>query len=203
MNGNNIVLITKRGIIKKTSLEAYSHPRTAGVNAVNLREGDELVDVLLVNDASHFLVVTRNGMAIRFDGSEVRVMGLVAAGVNAIKLAGKDLVAGIVELAGKGDLVLVASNGLGWRIEPDGFPVQGRYGQGVIGCRLEPGVELIGVVYGKKNYQFTLHFKKAAARTCRVDDINQGRRAGKGEQLVQLTAGDDVRRIVTTSDAGE
>jgi len=100
-------------------------------------------------------------------------------------------------------VILVASNGMGWRIEPDGFPVQGRYGQGVIGCRLEPGVEIVGVVYGKKNYIYSLRLKKAAARTCRVDDIAISRRAGKGEQLVQLTSGDRVVKIVITSDAGE
>jgi len=198
-----VATITRQGLIKKSLASELKGPASDLFTLVKVNEDDELVDVLLVNDTSHLLVVTRNGMAIRFDGSEVRVMGLVAAGVNAIKLGGKDLVTGMVELAGKGDVILVASNGMGWRIEPDGFPVQGRYGQGVIGCRLEPAVEIVGVAYGKKNYQYSLRLKKAAARICRVDDIVISRRAGKGEQLVQLASGDRVMKIVITSDAGE
>ncbi|HOS52936.1 MAG TPA: DNA gyrase C-terminal beta-propeller domain-containing protein, partial [Anaerolineaceae bacterium] len=152
---------------------------------------------------AHYLVVTRSGMAIRFEGSEVRPMGLLAAGVNAIKLSAGDEVAGMIEIARKGDVVLVASNGAGWRVEPDGFPLQGRYGQGVIGCRMADGVGLIGVVFGKKNFQYTLHLKKAAAKTCRVDDIGYTKRAGKSEQILQLASGDRVERIVRMMDSAE
>ncbi len=198
-----VVTITRQGLIKKSLASDLKGAASDLFTLVKVNDGDELVDVLLVSDTAHYLVVTRMGMAIRFDGSDVRVMGLIAAGVNAIKLAAKDGVAGMVEIARKGDVVLVASNGLGWRIEPDGFPLQGRYGQGVIGCRLDAGIELIGAVFGKKNYQFTLHLKKAAAKTCRVDDIAYTRRAGKGEQLLQLSAADRVDKIVITLEHGE
>jgi hypothetical protein len=73
----------------------------------------------------------------------------------------------------------------------------------VIGCRLEKGVELVGVVFGKKNYQYALRFKKAAAKTYRVDDIGISRRAGRGEQLVTPAAGDQVVQVIKPSDHGE
>ena len=198
-----VLTITRQGLIKKTLAGELKGPASDLFTLVKVNEGDELVDVLLVTEKAHYLVVTRSGMAIRFDGAEVRPMGLIATGVNAIKLAAGDGVAGMVEIARKGDVVLVASNGTGWRVEPDGFPIQGRYGQGVIGCRMDDGVELIGVVFGKKNNQYTLHLKKAAAKTCRVDDIGYSKRAGKGEQILQLSAGDRVEKVVQLKEPGE
>jgi DNA gyrase subunit A len=198
-----VVTVTKQGLIKKTLASELKGPSSDLFTLVKVNEGDELVEVQLVKDNSHYLIVTKKGMAIRFEGSEVRVMGMIAAGVNVIKLASGDEVAGMVELTGKGEVVLVASNGTGWRIDPDGFPVQGRYGQGVIGCRLDPGIELIGVVFGKKNHQYTLQFKKAAAKTCRIDEIEITRRATKGETLVKLTAGDRITTIKKVTDFGD
>ena len=198
-----LVGITKQGLIKKSLVSDLKGPSSDTFTLVKVNDDDELVEVGLYNDKSHYLVVTRNGMIIRFDGSEVRVMGLIAAGVNAIKLAQTDEVVGMTELAGKGEVVLVSSSGTSWRIEMENIPVQGRYGQGVIGCRLEKGVELVGVVFGKKNYQFALKFKKAAAKACRIDDIGISRRAGRGEQLAQPAAGDRITKIIKAFDFGE
>jgi len=198
-----LVGITKQGLIKKSLVSDLKGPSSDTFTLVKVNDDDELVEVGLYNDKSHYLVVTRNGMIIRFDGSEVRVMGLIAAGVNAIKLASTDEVVGMTELAGKGEVVLVSSSGTSWRIEMENIPVQGRYGQGVIGCRLEKGVELVGVVFGKKNYQFALKFKKAAAKACRIDDIGISRRAGRGEQLAQPAAGDRITKIIKAFDFGE
>ena len=198
-----LVGITKQGLIKKSLVSELKGPSSDTFTLVRVNDDDELVEVGLYSDKSHYLVVTRNGMIIRFDGSEVRVMGLIAAGVNAIKLASTDEVVGMAELAGKGEVVLVSSNGTSWRIEMENIPVQGRYGQGVIGCRLEKGVELVGVVFGKKNYQYALKFKKAAAKACRIDDIGISRRAGRGEQLAQPAAGDRITKIIKSSDFGD
>ncbi len=198
-----LVGITKQGLIKKSLVSDLKGPSSDTFTLVKVNDDDELVEVGLYSDKSHYLVVTRNGMIIRFDGSEVRVMGLIAAGVNAIKLASTDEVVGMTELAGKGEVVLVSSSGTSWRIEMENIPVQGRYGQGVIGCRLEKGVELVGVVFGKKNYQFALKFKKAAAKACRIDDIGISRRAGRGEQLAQPAAGDRITKIIKAFDFGE
>jgi len=163
-------------------------------------EGDRLVDVILASDRSQFLIATHNGMLIRFEGSEVRAMGLLAVGVNAIKLAENDEVVSLVEISGKGEVVLVASNGIAWRLTLENIPLQGRYGQGVIGCRFERGAELIGAVYGKKNYLYGLRFRKAAAKNYRIDDIGISKRAGRGEQLVNLNENDRISKLVQVQD---
>jgi len=148
------------GFIKKSMVSELRGPSSDLFTLVKVNEDDELVDVNLFNEKSNYLIASRNGMIIRFDGSEVRAMGLIAAGVNAIKLAPTDAVVGIVELKNKGEVVLISSNGISWRIAQENIPLQGRYGQGVIGCRLEKGTELVGVVFGKKNTQYGLRFKK-------------------------------------------
>ncbi len=96
VNGNNIVLITKRGIIKKTSLEAYSHPRTAGVNAVNLREGDELLEALLTNGNEEIFIAAREGRCCRFDETDARPMGRNSTGVRGINIEDDDEVIGAI-----------------------------------------------------------------------------------------------------------
>jgi DNA gyrase subunit A len=191
-----IVSITEQGMIKKSLLSDLKGPSSDVFQMVKVNEGDRLIDIQLVHDKSQYIVMTEKGMAIRFEGSEVRVMGLVAAGVNAIKLGKDDWVTGMTELAGKGELSWIASNGLAWRVGLDDFPVQGRYGQGVIGCRLEPGVRVIGICYGKKNHQYALHFQKAAANVFRMDEVTLTLRAGKGVELIKIGPGEKVTQLV-------
>lgn len=198
-----LVSITRQGLIKKSAVSELRGPSSDLFTMVKVNEDDELVDVNLFNEKSNYLIASRNGMIIRFEGSDVRAMGLIAAGVNAIKLAPTDEVVGIVELMNKGEVVLISSNGISWRIAQDNIPLQGRYGQGVIGCRLEKGTALVGVVFGKKNTQYGLRFKKAAAKSCRIDDIAISRRAGRGEQLVAPSAGDRVLNIIKILDNSE
>lgn len=198
-----IVTLTSQGMIKKSLASDLRGPASDTFTLVKVNDGDELRTIRLMNDQSECLIVTRKGMAIRFGGGDVRVMGFVAAGVNALKLSSGDEAVGMVDLAGKGDVVLIASNATAWRVSPEGFPLQSRYGQGVIGCRLDIGTSIVGIVFGKKNYQYALNFKKAAAKLVRIDEVKETRRAGKGEQLAQLGAGDVIVRIVESSDPGE
>ncbi len=204
-NGEDLCIlsITEQGMIKKSLASELKGPSSDIFQMVKVNEGDRLIDVQLVQDKAQYLVMTEKGMGIRFEGSEVRVMGLVAAGVNAIKLGKDDWVSGMTELSGKGEIAWVTSNGLAWRVGLDDFPVQGRYGQGVIGCRLEPGVRVIGLCFGKKNAQFALHFQKAAAKLYRMDEIVLTRRAGKGIELVKTGPGEKVIRWVQVNDLSE
>ena len=195
-----VVSITRQGMIKKSLATELKGSANDLFTLTKVAEGDRLVDVILASDRSQFLIATHNGMLIRFEGSEVRSMGLLAVGVNAIKLAENDEVVSLVEISGKGEVVLVASNGIAWRLTLENIPLQGRYGQGVIGCRLERGAELIGVVYGKKNYLYGLRFRKAAAKNYRIDDIGISKRAGRGEQLVNLNENDRISKLVQVQD---
>ncbi|HOV05859.1 MAG TPA: DNA topoisomerase 4 subunit A [Anaerolineaceae bacterium] len=195
-----VVSITRQGMIKKSLATELKGSANDLFTLTKVAEGDRLVDVILASDRSQFLIATHNGMLIRFEGSEVRAMGLLAVGVNAIKLAENDEVVSLVEISGKGEVVLVASNGIAWRLTLENIPLQGRYGQGVIGCRLERGAELIGTVYGKKNYLYGLRFRKAAAKNYRIDDIGISKRAGRGEQLVNLNENDRISKLVQVKD---
>ncbi|MBN2862284.1 MAG: DNA gyrase subunit A, partial [Bacteroidales bacterium] len=134
INNNYIVLCTQKGIIKKTSLEAYSRPRTNGVNAITVREGDELLEAKMTNGNHHIMMALRSGRAIRFPEASVRPMGRTASGVRGIRLADEktDIVIGMITVENKEkDILVVAERGYGKRSDIDGYRITNRGGKGV------------------------------------------------------------------------
>ncbi len=133
INNNFIVLATKKGIIKKTSLEAYSRRRTNGINAINVREGDRLLEARLTDGDMDIMMAVKSGKAIRFHESRARAIGRTASGVRAITLAGpKDEVVGmIVAKKGEQDILVVSENGYGKRSDLDDYRTTNRGGKGV------------------------------------------------------------------------
>jgi DNA gyrase subunit A len=133
INQNYILFATKKGMIKKTVLEAYSRPRQNGVNAITIREGDELLEARLTNGESEIMLAVRSGKAIRFNESRVRPMGRTAAGVRGISRASeKDEVIGMVSLQNNGeDILVISENGYGKRSKLEDYRVTNRGGKGV------------------------------------------------------------------------
>ncbi|MBK8884349.1 MAG: DNA gyrase subunit A [Bacteroidales bacterium] len=134
INNNFIVLCTTKGIIKKTSLEAYSRPRTNGVNAITVREGDELLEARMTNGQFHIMLAVRSGRAIRFPEASVRPMGRTASGVRGIRLANEesDFVVGMITIENKEkDVLVVSEKGYGKRSDIDGYRITNRGGKGV------------------------------------------------------------------------
>lgn len=134
INNNFIVLCTTKGIIKKTSLEAYSRPRTNGVNAITVREGDELLEARMTNGQFHIMLAVRSGRAIRFPEAAVRPMGRTASGVRGIRLANEesDFVVGMITIENKEkDVLVVSEKGYGKRSDIDGYRITNRGGKGV------------------------------------------------------------------------
>jgi DNA gyrase subunit A len=134
INHNFIVLCTTRGIIKKTSLEAYSRPRVNGVNAITVREGDELLEARMTNGSHHIMLAVKSGRAIRFPESSVRPMGRTASGVRGIRLADEknDIVVGMITIENKEkDILVVSEKGYGKRSDIDGYRITNRGGKGV------------------------------------------------------------------------
>ena len=134
INNNFIVLCTTKGIIKKTSLEAYSRPRANGVNAITVRDGDELLEARLTNGNHHIMLAVKSGRAIRFPESAVRPMGRTASGVRGIRLADEktDFVIGMITVENKEKEILVVSEkGYGKRSDIDGYRITNRGGKGV------------------------------------------------------------------------
>jgi len=134
INNNFIVLCTTKGIIKKTSLEAYSRPRINGVNAITVREGDELLEARMTNGQHHIMLAVKSGRAIRFPEASVRPMGRTASGVRGIRLANEetDFVIGMITIENKEkDILVVSEKGYGKRSDIDGYRITNRGGKGV------------------------------------------------------------------------
>lgn len=133
INNNFIILCTRKGIIKKTSLEAYSRPRLNGINAITIREGDELIEARLTNGRNEIIMASKAGRAIRFNEETVRPMGRNASGVRGITLSGAtDEVIGMICVEnGKQDILVVSANGYGKRSKIDDYRITGRGGKGV------------------------------------------------------------------------
>ncbi len=195
-----VTTLTKQGMIKKSLVSELPGPSSDTFVLCKVNDGDELDWAMLNENETQYLILTSLGMSIRFEGDDVRVMGLVAAGVNALKLGAGDQVAGVVDITKGLELFAVSSDGKGWRMEEKEFPIQGRYGQGVNTCKLKPGCIMVGLANGKKNTQIALHLKKAAAKIIRLDEIPTGKRATSGKTVVELKPGDEVQGLVAILD---
>ena len=132
-----ITTLTRQGMIKKSLASELPGPSSDLFVLCKVNEGDELGWAMVNENEMQYFILTSHGMSIRFEGNEVRAMGLVAAGVNALKLASDDQVAGMAEITKGLDIFAVSTDGKGWRMEEGEFPLQGRYGQGVNTCKLK------------------------------------------------------------------
>lgn len=204
VNGNNIVLITKRGIIKKTSLEAYSHPRTAGVNAVNLREGDELVEALLTNGNEEIFIAAREGRCCRFDETDARPMGRNSTGVRGINIEDNDEVIGAINYDPKAEdasahtVLVVSENGFGKRTDFDEYRITKRGGKGVKTISItEKTGKLIAIKNVTENNDLMIIEKSGLTIRMAVSDIRVAGRATQGVKLINIKNGDSIAAIST------
>ena len=204
VNGNNIVLITKRGIIKKTSLEAYSHPRTAGVNAVNLRDGDELVEALLTNGNEEIFIAAREGRCCRFDETDARPMGRNSTGVRGINIEDDDEVIGAINYDPKAEdasahtVLVVSENGFGKRTDFDEYRITKRGGKGVKTISItEKTGKLIAIKNVTENNDLMIIEKSGLTIRMAVSDIRVAGRATQGVKLINIKNGDSIAAIST------
>jgi DNA gyrase subunit A len=189
-----VITTTKMGMIKKSLVSELPGPSSQSFVLVRVNEGDRLIEVGLTdNKTKDILLVTAQGMAIRFKEEEVRPMGLVAAGVNGLKLADKDEVVGMAILPAEGEIFLVTSDGKAKRVGEKDFPVQGRYGKGVIAWDISDKVRLAGAVADKPNHMATIHLTKGAPKSTRLDEVSIRKRAAtKGDVVVEVKPGEEV-----------
>jgi DNA gyrase subunit A len=189
-----VVTATKLGMIKKSLVSELPGPSSQTFVLVRVNEGDRLTEIGLTdNKSKDILLVTAQGMAIRFKEEEVRPMGLVAAGVNGMKLNDKDEVIGMEILPAEGEIFLITGEGKAKRVEQREFPVQGRYGRGVIAWDLPEKVKLAGVVADKPNHMAAIHLTKGAPKSTRLDEAGIRKRAStKGDVIVEVKPGEEV-----------
>ena len=202
INNNYIVLGTKRGIIKKTSLEAYSRPRTNGVIAITVREGDELLDAVMTNGQSEILLAGRNGRCCRFDENDARALGRTASGVRGINIDDDDEVVGMItydpnaEDAASHNILVVSENGYGKRSDFEEYRKTNRGGKGVKTLNI---TEKTGALVAMKNVtdENDLMIINRSGITIRmaVSDIRVAGRATQGVRLINIREGDSIAAI--------
>jgi len=196
--GNDMYFFTTtyQGMVKKSPLSEIPGAAAQLFAMVKINEGDELGWYHLTNGDDDILLVTANGMAIRFSEAEVRSMGLVAAGVMGIKLQDGDYLVGATLIPSQGDILLVATDGSAKRLNPKQFPRQGRYGQGVIAWKLPEDVQVAGIAAGKGTRRITVELAKMASKFIRLDEAPQQGRTARGRQIIDLKEGDRVTGLI-------
>ena len=196
VNSHYVVFATKNGTIKKTLLEAYSRPRTNGVNAINIVEGDEVVDVRLTNGNNEIILANRNGRAVRFDESAVRPMGRVSTGVRGMQLDGDDdqLVGMIVVNDAENETVMVVSeNGYGKRSSVEDYRKTNRGGKGVKTIAVtEKTGRLVAIKNVTDENDLMIINKSGIAIRLAVRDCRVMGRATQGVRLINLAKKNDV-----------
>ena len=202
INNNYIVLATKRGIIKKTSLEAYSRPRTNGVIAITVRDGDELLEAVMTNGNSEILLAGRNGRCCRFDESDARALGRTASGVRGINIEEDDEVVGMItydptsEDAAAHTILVVSEHGYGKRSDFDEYRKTNRGGKGVKTLNI---TEKTGNLVAIKNVtdENDLMIINRSGLTIRmaVSGIKVAGRATQGVKLINIKDGDSIAAV--------
>ena len=210
VNNNYIVLGTKRGIIKKTSLEAYSRPRANGVIAITVREGDELLDAVMTNGNSEILLAGRNGRCCRFDENDARALGRTASGVRGINIEEDDEVIGMItydpnaEDASAHSILVVSEHGYGKRSDFDEYRKTNRGGKGVKTLNI---TDKTGSLVAMKNVtdENDLMIINRSGLTIRmaVSDIRVAGRATQGVRLINIKEGDSIAAVSAVNKAEE
>lgn len=198
INNNYIILCTKQGIIKKTSLEAYSRPRQNGINAITIKDGDELLVARLTNGHNEVVLAKKSGKAIRFNENNVRPMGRNAAGVRGVKLeSGKDEVIGMICLDDLEQTILVVSEkGYGKRSSIDDYRVTHRGGKGVktINVTDKTG-NLISIKSVSDKDQLMIINKSGIAIRMGMEEVRVMGRATQGVRLIKIEDGDAIAAV--------
>ena len=198
INNNYIILCTKKGIIKKTSLEAYSRPRVNGINAITIRENDELIEARLTNGSSEIILATKEGRAIRFNENTVRPMGRNASGVKGITLSEPDNeVIGMICLEDdKYDILVVSSNGYGKRSKVDDYRITGRGGKGVKTINItEKTGKLIAVKNVINENHLMIISRAGLLIRLPVSSLPVIGRATQGVRVINIKEGDSIAAV--------
>lgn len=198
VNNNFIILCTRKGIIKKTSLEAYSRPRQNGINAITIREDDQLLEARLTNGENEVVMALKSGQAIRFNESRVRPMGRNASGVRGINLANEqDEVVGMVCLENNNyDILVVSENGYGKRSKIDDYRVTNRGGKGVKTINItEKTGNLISIDSVTDKDDLMIINRSGLIIRLAVAELRVMGRATQGVRLISLRDGDSIAAI--------
>ncbi|MGE0638174.1 MAG: DNA gyrase subunit A [Bacteroidia bacterium] len=198
INNNYIIMCTKNGVIKKTTLEAYSRPRTNGINAITIREGDELLEVKMTSGKSHIVLAIKSGRAIHFPEAKVRPMGRNASGVRGIRMVEKkDSVIGMVCVDDPQTTILtVSEKGYGKRSDIDEYRITNRGGKGVRALKVTDKTgKLIAIKDVTNENDLMIINKSGLTIRIAVEDLRVMGRATQGVRLINLKEGDKIAAV--------
>lgn len=210
INNNFIVLATKKGTVKKTSLEAYSRPRVNGVNAITIRENDELLEAVLTNGNSEILLAARNGKCVRFNEKDVRAIGRTASGVRGINIGDDDEVIGMIcvdyqteDMESK-HILVVSENGYGKRSNLDDYRVTNRGAKGVKTINItEKTGSLIAIKDVTNENDLMIINKSGITIRVAASDIRVVGRATQGVRLINIREGDMIAAVCRVNKSEE
>ena len=206
VNNNFIIMCTKDGTIKKTKLEAYSRPRQNGVNAIVIREGDQLIEAKLTSGQAEVMIASRDGKAIRFNESTVRPIGRVGAGVRGISIEESDEVVGMicVEPDSKQDVLVLSENGYGKRTDLDEYRITNRGGKGVKTINVtEKTGKLISIQAVTDDNDLMIINRSGLTIRTAVSQIRLAGRATQGVRIINLREGDAIASVMAVPAAGD
>ena len=206
INNNYIILCTKQGIIKKTSLEAYSRPRQNGVNAITIREDDKLLEARMTNGNHHIMMAVRSGKAVRFEDSSVRPIGRTASGVRGIRLGhDQDEVVGMVCVENENeDILVVSENGYGKRSKIEDYRLTNRAGKGVKTINItEKTGQLISIKSVDESNDLMIITQSGLTIRMTVSNMRVIGRAAQGVRLINLKDGDKIASVAIVPTAEE
>ncbi len=210
INNNYIMMVTRKGVVKKTTLEAYSRPRTNGVNAINIREDDELLEAILTNGNCNIMIAANGGRCVRFDESEARPLGRTSTGVRGINLDEGDNVVGVVsqdpqaEDAAKHQVLAVSENGYGKRSEVDDYRQTSRGAKGVKTLNItEKTGKLVAIKNVTDEDDLMIICRSGMTIRMPVNTIRVAGRATQGVKLINIREGDSIAAISVVAHSDE
>ena len=198
VNSNYVIMATKMGQVKKTSLEQYSRPRSNGINAITIKDGDELLEAKLTNGNSQIMLAVQSGKAIRFEESKTRPMGRNASGVRGIRLKDKkDEVVGMISVNDMdANILVVSENGFGKRSSLEDYRLTNRGGKGVKTISItEKTGKLVSLKSVSDNDDLMIINKSGIAIRMQVEDLRVMGRATQGVKVISLKDGDSIAAV--------
>ncbi len=201
-----VFMATSSGTVKKTALPNFSRPRASGIKAIEFRENDRLVDVVITDGSDHIMLLADTGKSVRFSETDVRAMGRTAGGVRGIRIKDGQEVIAMIKVEAGGSILTSTENGYGKRTNVDDYPLKGRGGQGVISIKTnERNGRIVGAVQVQKDDEIMMITDNGTLVRIAVSDVSEMGRNTQGVRLIRLTRGEKLVEIaqikVLVSDA--
>ncbi len=191
-----VFMATSSGTVKKTALSNFSRPRASGIKAIEFRDDDKLVDVVITNGSDHIMLLADSGKSIRFSETDVRSMGRTAGGVRGIRLAEGQQVISMIKVEAGGSILTSTENGYGKRTDVDDYPMKGRGGQGVISIKTnERNGKIVGAVQVQGDDEIMMITNNGTLVRIAVSEVGEMGRNTQGVRLIRLTKGEKLVEI--------